>query len=116
MDPKELILLAEKLAAGSLSPADIGRQLDRLRSQVSDDATTQLPTATLDNDRRRRCGFPEVVFGQGKSIPVLIEILSAMLARGENILATRIDAIKAAELLHAFPQANYNELARHLSH
>jgi pyridinium-3,5-biscarboxylic acid mononucleotide synthase len=114
MDPKELILLAEKLAAGSLSPAEIGRWLDRLRSQVGSDATTQLPTATLDNDRRRRCGFPEVVFGQGKSTAVLVEILSAMMARGENILATRIGPDKAAELLAAFPEARYNELARTL--
>lgn len=112
MDSKELMSLAEKLAAGSLSPAEIGRWVDRLRSEAMRSATTQLPSATLDNDRRRRCGFPEVIFGQGKSVPVLIEILSALQARGENILATRIDPTKAAELLAKFPKARYNEQAR----
>ncbi len=106
--------LAERLAAGSLSPAEIGRWLDRLRGEASAESTAQLPTATLDVDRRRRCGFPEVVFGQGKSAAVLGEILSALVARGDDVLATRVDPAKAAELLAMFPQARYNEIARTL--
>lgn len=106
------MLLAERLAAGSLSPAEIGHWLDRLRGEALAESTAQLPTATLDVDRRRRCGFPEVVFGQGKSTAVLGEILSALVARGDDALATRIDPAKAAELLAMFPQARYNEIAR----
>jgi pyridinium-3,5-biscarboxylic acid mononucleotide synthase len=112
MDPKELISLAEKLAAGVLSPAEIASRLDRLRADAAAETTAQLPTATLDVDRRRRCGFPEVVFGEGKSTAVLREIFTALAARGENILATRIDPAKAAELLATFPQAKYNSVAR----
>jgi NCAIR mutase (PurE)-related protein len=114
MDRQELNSLAEQLAAGALSPADIGRWLERIRGEASSDGTARLATATIDLDRRRRCGFPEVVYGQGKSVAVLREIFAALLARGENVLATRIEPEKAAELLVEFPAARYNEVARTL--
>jgi NCAIR mutase (PurE)-related protein len=112
MDPKDLMSLAEKLAAGKLSPDELGRALDGLRSEVTSAASARLSTATLDLDRRRRCGFPEVVFGEGKSTAVLREIFTTFLTRGENVLATRIEAAKAIELLATFPNARYNELAK----
>jgi pyridinium-3,5-biscarboxylic acid mononucleotide synthase len=112
MDPQELIVLAEKLAAGSLTSEEIGRWLDRIRSESSSAGSARLSTATVDLDRRRRCGFPEVVFGQGKSVAMLREIFAALVARGENVLATRIGPDTAAELLAEFPEARYNEVAR----
>ena len=75
-------------------------------------ATAALPTSSVDLDRRRRCGFPEVVFGVGKSVEQLCGIFTALVAGGEDVLATRIDAEQAAGLLAAFPQARYNEIAR----
>jgi NCAIR mutase (PurE)-related protein len=71
-----------------------------------------IPTATVDLDRRRRCGFPEVVFGQGKSVEQLCEILAALVATGDEVLATRIDAELAAGLVATFPQGRYNSIAR----
>jgi NCAIR mutase (PurE)-related protein len=68
--------------------------------------------ATLDFDRRRRCGYPEVVFGPGKTIEQLRAIVAKLLASGERVLATRIDQEQAAELLAAFPNGRYNEVAR----
>jgi NCAIR mutase (PurE)-related protein len=112
MDPQELTLLAEKLAAGNLSADEIRRWLARLRSEPSGETTARLATASVDLDRRRRCGFPEVVFGEGKSPAVLGEIFKALLDRGENVLATRIDAAKAAQLSAAFPMARYNSIAK----
>jgi NCAIR mutase (PurE)-related protein len=73
-----------------------------------------LSSATLDLDRRRRCGFPEVVFGPGKSVDNLVEIFNALLARNEEVLATRIDPAVAADLLAVFPSARYNQLGRTL--
>jgi NCAIR mutase (PurE)-related protein len=90
MDPRETI-----------SPAD------KLRP-----AAAKLPTATVDLDRHRRCGFPEVVFGQGKSIDQLQAILATLVTSGEDAFATRIDAEQAAGLSAAFPQGNYNSVAR----
>ncbi len=90
MDPRETI-----------SPAD------KLRP-----AAAKLPTATVDLDRHRRCGFPEVVFGQGKSIDQLQAILATLVTSGEDAFATRIDADQAAGLATAFPDGRYNATAR----
>ena len=68
--------------------------------------------ATIDLDRRRRCGFPEVVFGPGKTIEQLRAIVTALIEHGEPVLATRIDAEQAAGFLAAFPDGRYNEVAR----
>jgi hypothetical protein len=73
---------------------------------------SSIPTATVDLDRRRRCGFPEVVFGQGKTAEQLREILAALVAGDEAALATRIDAEQAAGLVAAFPEGRYNTIAR----
>ena len=70
------------------------------------------PAVTLDLDRRRRCGFPEVVYGPGKSTDQLRDIVSTLLRHEEPVLVTRIDAIQAASLLAAFPDGRHNELAR----
>ena len=73
---------------------------------------SSIPTATVDLDRRRRCGFPEVVFGQGKTVEQLREILAELVAGGEAALATRVDAEQAAGLVAAFPHGRYNAIAR----
>src|SRR4051794_8238715 len=74
--------------------------------------TVQLPAATIDLDRRRRCGFPEVVFGPGKTIEQLCQIVRTLLEHNEPVLATRITAEQATGLLSAFPESRYNEVAR----
>jgi NCAIR mutase (PurE)-related protein len=70
------------------------------------------PAVTLDLDRRRRCGFPEVVFGPGKSIDQLRAIAGQLIQHGQPVLATRVTPEQAAGLLAAFPDGRYNELAR----
>lgn len=70
--------------------------------------------ATLDLDRQRRCGYPEVVFGEGKSLESLQEICAALVERNVNVLATRVDAEAAEVLTQSFSQAQYNPRARTL--
>jgi NCAIR mutase (PurE)-related protein len=76
--------------------------------------TGSLPevAATVDLDRRRRSGFPEVVFGPGKTIEQMREIAATLLAHGEPVLATRVTPEQAAGLLAAFPDGRYNAVAR----
>jgi len=82
------------------------------RTGDSRPTNSSLPTASVDLDRRRRCGFPEVVFGEGKTGEQLREIVAALVAHGEDVLATRVAVEQAAGLLAAFPQARYNAPAR----
>ncbi len=67
---------------------------------------------TLDLDRARRCGFPEVVFGEGKSVDTLTAIFQRLVANDIDVLATRIAHEKSDELLQVFPRGKYNERAR----
>lgn len=67
---------------------------------------------TLDIDRARRCGFPEVVFGEGKSIETLAAIFHRLLTEQVDVLATRICSEKAGRLRQAFPEGSFNEVAR----
>jgi NCAIR mutase (PurE)-related protein len=70
--------------------------------------------AQLDLERERRTGFPEVVFGEGKSATQLKAILGKLTEHADRVLATRISADKAAEIQAALPGFAYHEAARTL--
>jgi pyridinium-3,5-biscarboxylic acid mononucleotide synthase len=72
----------------------------------------QSAAVNLDLDRRRRCGFPEVVYGPGKSIEQLHEIVALLIEHAQPVLATRITPEQAAGLAAVFSAGRYNELAR----
>jgi NCAIR mutase (PurE)-related protein len=76
------------------------------------DAAEQ-PT-TIDLDRERRCGFPEVIFGEGKAPATIVAIARQQLAAGQHVLATRVSADQAAAIVRELPQARYNATARTL--
>jgi NCAIR mutase (PurE)-related protein len=75
-----------------------------------------LDDALVDLDRERRCGFSEVVYGEGKTVEAIRRIALAQLERGIDVFATRVSPEKAAALLPEFqtlyPDAYYNEIAR----
>lgn len=97
--------LAQRLAAGEIS---VDSFLESIRPPVS----PAIDAVTLDLDRQRRCGFPEVVFGEGKSADVIGEIFACLLGADTEALATRIDQDKADRLKERFPAGRYNEIAR----
>jgi pyridinium-3,5-biscarboxylic acid mononucleotide synthase len=76
------------------------------------DFNPQSLAATVDLQRRDRCGFPEVIFGPGKTIEQLCAIAGTLLQHGEPVLATRIDAMQAAGMRQAFPAGLYNTVGR----
>jgi hypothetical protein len=75
-------------------------------------ATARLAEASVDLDRRRRCGFPEVIYGPGKTVEQLCQIVATLFKKGVPVLATRLDEAQAAGLLAAFPQGRHNRVAR----
>lgn len=68
--------------------------------------------ATVDLDRQKRTGFPEVIFGEGKSAEQIAGILKRLNDAGQNAFATRVDAAKAAQIQNTLPDCHYNAIAR----
>lgn len=69
---------------------------------------------TFDSQRRARCGYPEVIYGEGKPAETIAAIAQELLARQEPVLATRIEPEKAAAIAQLVPSVRYNPLARTL--
>lgn len=65
----------------------------------------------LDMQRQARCGFPEAIYGEGKTSEQLIRIAEEQLGAGVNVLITRISPESAAALARTYP-LRHNELAR----
>ncbi|MEX2174747.1 MAG: nickel pincer cofactor biosynthesis protein LarB [Pirellulaceae bacterium] len=77
-----------------------------------DGKTADLGDVQLDLDRRRRCGFPEVIFGETKSAETLSRVIRRLVDQQQPVLATRVSADKGQLLLIEFPTARYNEAGR----
>lgn len=90
---------------------DIGEALARLRRWPFED----LDFARVDHHRTLRRGFPEVVYGEGKSPEQLVRIMNAMISREVNVLVTRVDPQKAAAVQKEIKTAVYHEAARMVS-
>jgi len=67
----------------------------------------------IDHHRSLRNGFPEVIYGAGKTPGQTAEIFAAMMTRG-NVLVTRASEPMAAAVLAVCPEAEYNALGRTL--
>lgn len=68
--------------------------------------------ATLDLNRRLRLGLGEVVFGEGKTVAQIRDIVDRLSRDGEPVLVTRIDETKADVLEASYPRARINHTAR----
>jgi len=110
MDPQQLVTLAGRLAASEIS-AD---EFLRLAGVAVQAGTAQTDIATVDLDRAARCGFPEVIYGAGKSPDAIAQIAGQLLDKGQRVLVTRVESDKAAELQTLLPDAQYNKLGRTL--
>ncbi len=68
--------------------------------------------AKLDHHRSFRTGFPEVVFGQGKTTKQLVSITERLAARSDKVLITRSNEIAYRALKARLPDAVYNSDAK----
>lgn len=108
MDPSLLRTTLNRLQRGECTVDEV---MDRLRHLPFED----ISHASIDHHRALRQGFPEVVYGEGKSSEQIESIVSALLAQGSAILVTRLDCHKAARLQQTFPDGRYHEMARCLT-
>jgi NCAIR mutase (PurE)-related protein len=87
---------------------DVNSALDQLKDLTS----KELGYATIDNHRELRTGYPEVIFGLGKTPEQVAGIVQYMLTRDNNILATRVTAEMYERVREICPEAVYNVTAR----
>jgi len=79
---------------------------------LKDFTTKDLGFARLDNHRALRTGYPEVVFGQGKTVDQVREIVQYMNTRNNNILVTRVTEEMFQAVKEVCPDASYHKLAK----
>ena len=89
-----------------------GLGLDEVLSQLRGLPYQDLDFAKIDHHRSIRKGFPEVVFGEGKSAEQVVSIAQAHLGATDRLLVTRASAEMYAAVSRAVPDATYDETSR----
>lgn len=67
--------------------------------------------AKVDHHRKKRQGFPEVIYGEGKTALQILSIIKAIQARQDSILITRVNEEKANAILEKHPELIYHSTA-----
>ena len=68
--------------------------------------------AQVDLHRARRCGFPEVIFCEGKTCAHVEGVVSQLRAANQDCLATRVSDEQAAHLQQRYPEAEQDRIGR----
>lgn len=105
MDRQAILHLLENVANGQLAATEAFKQLENLPFE-------DLGFARIDHHRTLRKGYPETIFGQGKTTDQVLSITERLLAHGSLTLITRIEADTAQALQAQYPHAEYDALAR----
>jgi len=105
LSPSDLDALLQAVRDGRLSPADA-------RARLSGRDAEDIGFATIDHDRQARTGWPEVVFGSGKTPEQVAAISERIAAHGHNVLVTRTSAEAHRLVATRLPRAVHHESAR----
>ncbi len=105
MDRDRLRRLLRQVRSGAIDEAGALEQL------LGDHVET-LEFATLDLHRAMRRGFPEVVYGPGKTPEQIVAIVDGLQAAGQTVLVTRVGAEAHARVVERHPAAEYHAAAR----
>ena len=100
MDKKEILILFQE---GQLSLEEAASLLEGI-----DD----IGFASLDLSRNKRNGFPEIIYGEGKTKEQIEKIIESLEKENLPVLATRVDREKGQYLLEKIPHGFYYETAR----
>lgn len=101
----------EVLAKVKDQSLSVDEALDYFRQSPIED----IGFANLDTHRGLRQGFPEVVFGQGKSTEQITGICLKLSEKERKWLVTRIEKETAMEVMKEIPHSEYHENASCLS-
>jgi len=104
----EAIELLERFRAGQANLAEVLRAFQAAPFET-------LGFAQVDSHRALRKGFPEVVFGAGKTPKQVVEIASRIWQKERRVLVTRVTDQHARALRRAVPTTIYHRTARCLT-
>jgi len=107
MERNDLRKLLRQVRSGKL---DVAGAMERL----ADLPSAELPFATLDTHRAVRRGFPEAIYGEGKSPEQITEIVERMRKAGQTVLVTRVGPEVHEAVTRVERRAEYHPLARAL--
>ena len=105
MNTHDLKRLIDQVAKKKIGTA---AALERLRTLPYED----LGFAKVDNHRDLRRGFPEVIYGEGKTVPQIIAIVGRLASRRQPVLVTRVGRDVYRKVRARFKAARYHEQAR----
>jgi pyridinium-3,5-biscarboxylic acid mononucleotide synthase len=105
MDESALKQLLKQVQGGDMT---VQEAVGRLRSLPFE----SLGFAHVDHHRSLRCGFPEVIFCQNKTMEQVATIFGRLAHAGGNVLATRATTEMFERVRIAYPKAQYNPAAR----
>ncbi len=97
--------LLERLVAGQLTTEEV---LGKIQKHTFED----LGFAKVDHHRRIRNGYPEVIYGEGKTAGQVAEIFACLAANNPNVLCTRASTAAADAVRSRVPEARYHEHCR----
>jgi NCAIR mutase (PurE)-related protein len=103
--PTEVIALLEKFCAGKISG-------DRVVQALQSAPVADLGFANVDLHRSLRKGFPEVIFGAGKTPEQVVKIAAKLFAKEQRVLITRIEKSHVRALRKKFRGLVHHEAAR----
>ena len=112
MNPKQLEQLLDDVYAHNVDPAQARERLFQyLRQAPFED----LGFARVDHHREIRQGFPEVIFGAGKTPEQIAAVAARIVSRGQNLLVTRTDQQAYAAVRNIASAAVFHPTARLVS-
>jgi NCAIR mutase (PurE)-related protein len=105
VNTSDLKKILERVRAGKVSPDGALRRLKILPYE-------DLGFAKIDNHRQLRRGFPEVIFGEGKSVPQIVAIMRRMASKRQPVLVTRVAPEAYRKIRRRCGRARYHPQAR----
>ena len=112
-----LLELVSKAMDDDNSYEELLRHLQMARNETpaeDRERIQRIDGATVDLGRQTRCGFGEVIYGEGKPAELVTRIIQTQLDRGQSALVTRIDSGVAFQVRQSFQFAQHNPTARTL--
>jgi hypothetical protein len=102
MNPKDIL---EKYKNGEIT-------LTEALEHIPDRGIEEMGFATIDTDRLKRTGLPEVIYASGKTVEQVSQIAERMHQKGIDLLATRATPEMFEAVKKRIPGAQYNSLAQ----